>query len=155
MALINGDNGNNLEIGSSEADQIFGFGGIDLLRGSDGNDTIEGGEGPDSLSGDKGNDPVATRARQLCLVAVGRRVAKRSVRPMSAWSASLRLGAVEAALSGQNDTVIVDEMVRGAPRKAPWPVIDARYRLSRRLFATSDSSRPVRRSLTASRAKVR
>ena len=58
MALINGDNGNNLEIGTADADQIYGFGGIDLLRGSDGNDTIEGGDGPDSLYGDKGNDRI-------------------------------------------------------------------------------------------------
>ena len=58
MATINGDNGNNLEIGTSAADQIFGFGGIDLLRGGDGNDTIEGGDGPDSLYGDSGNDTI-------------------------------------------------------------------------------------------------
>ncbi len=58
MATINGDNGNNLEIGTPVADKIFGFGGIDLLRGSDGNDTIEGGDGPDSLYGDKGNDII-------------------------------------------------------------------------------------------------
>ena len=59
MATINGDNGNNLEIGTSAADQIFGFGGIDLLRGGDGNDTIEGGDGPDSLYGDKDDDTIS------------------------------------------------------------------------------------------------
>ena len=58
MATINGDNGNNLEIGTSAADRIFGFGGIDLLRGGDGNDTIEGGDGPDSLYGDLGDDTI-------------------------------------------------------------------------------------------------
>ena len=58
MAPINGDNGNNLEIGTSAADQIFGFGGIDLLRGGDGNDTIEGGDGPDSLYGDRDDDTI-------------------------------------------------------------------------------------------------
>ena len=58
MATINGDNGNNLEIGTTAADQIFGFGGIDLLRGGDGNDTIEGGDGPDSLYGDKDDDSI-------------------------------------------------------------------------------------------------
>ena len=58
MATINGDNGNNLEIGTSAADRIFGLGGIDLLRGGDGNDTIEGGDGPDSLYGDKDDDTI-------------------------------------------------------------------------------------------------
>ena len=58
MATINGDNGNNLEVGTSAADRIFGLGGIDLLRGSSGNDTIEGGDGPDSLYGDQGNDTI-------------------------------------------------------------------------------------------------
>ena len=52
MARIDGDAGNNLEIGTSAPDQIRGFGGIDLLRGGSGNDTIDGGDGPDSLYGD-------------------------------------------------------------------------------------------------------
>ena len=56
MARIDGDAGNNLEIGTSAPDQIRGFGGIDLLRGGSGNDTIEGGDGPDSLYGDQGDD---------------------------------------------------------------------------------------------------
>ncbi len=56
MARIDGDAGNNLEIGTSEPDRIRGFGGIDLLRGGSGNDTIEGGDGPDSLYGDQGDD---------------------------------------------------------------------------------------------------
>ena len=56
MAIINGDNGNNLYIGTPDADQIRGFGAIDLLRGGSGNDTIEGGDGPDSLYGDLGDD---------------------------------------------------------------------------------------------------
>ena len=58
MATINGDNGNNLEIGTGAADEIRGFGGIDLLRGAGGNDQIEGGDGPDSLYGDQGNDRI-------------------------------------------------------------------------------------------------
>ena len=58
MAKINGDNGNNLEIGTGAADEIRGFGGIDLLRGAGGNDQIEGGDGPDSLYGDAGNDRI-------------------------------------------------------------------------------------------------
>ena len=58
MAIIDGDNGNDLEIGTPEADRIRGFGGIDLLRGGGGNDTIEGGAGPDSLYGDQGNDRI-------------------------------------------------------------------------------------------------
>ena len=58
MARINGDNGNNLEIGTSTADEIRGFGGIDLLRGGSGNDIVDGGDGPDSLYGDAGNDRI-------------------------------------------------------------------------------------------------
>ena len=56
MARIDGDAGNNLEIGTSDPDWIRGYGGVDLLRGSGGNDTIEGGDGPDSLYGDQGDD---------------------------------------------------------------------------------------------------
>ena len=56
MARIDGDTGNNLEIGTPGADLIRGFGGVDLLRGSSGDDTIEGGDGPDSLYGDQGED---------------------------------------------------------------------------------------------------
>lgn len=56
MARIDGDAGNNLEIGTSAPDRIRGFGGIDLLRGGSGDDTIEGGDGPDSLYGDQDND---------------------------------------------------------------------------------------------------
>ena len=58
MATIDGDPGNNLEIGTSAPDRIRGFGGIDLLRGASGNDTIEGGDGPDSLYGDQGDDRI-------------------------------------------------------------------------------------------------
>ena len=59
MATIDGGNGNDLEIGTPEADRIRGLGGIDLLRGGSGNDTIEGGDGPDSLYGDQGNDRIS------------------------------------------------------------------------------------------------
>ena len=59
MATIDGDNTNNLYIGTPEADLIRGFGAIDLLRGGSGNDTIEGGDGPDSLYGDQGNDRIS------------------------------------------------------------------------------------------------
>ena len=59
MAAIDGDNGNDLRIGTSAPDRIRGFGGIDLLRGGDGQDTVEGGEGPDSLYGDRGDDVIA------------------------------------------------------------------------------------------------
>ena len=58
MARIDGDAGNNLEIGTPEPDEIRGFGGVDLLRGGSGNDTIDGGTGPDSLYGDQGNDSI-------------------------------------------------------------------------------------------------
>lgn len=59
MAIITGDNGNNLEIGTSAADEIYGLGAVDLLRGAGGNDTIEGGNGPDSLYGDQGDDEIS------------------------------------------------------------------------------------------------
>ena len=59
MATLDGDNTNNLFIGTPEADLIRGFGAIDLLRGGSGNDTIEGGDGPDSLYGDQGNDRIS------------------------------------------------------------------------------------------------
>ena len=58
MARIDGDAGNNLEIGTSESDHIRGFGGIDLLRGGSGNDIVEGGDGPDSLYGDADDDTI-------------------------------------------------------------------------------------------------
>ncbi len=58
MARIDGDAGNNLEIGTPAPDRIRGFGGIDLLRGGNGDDTIEGGDGPDSLYGDRDNDTI-------------------------------------------------------------------------------------------------
>ena len=58
MATIDGDSGNNLEIGTGSPDRIYGYGGIDLLRGGSGNDTIEGGDGPDSLYGDSDHDIV-------------------------------------------------------------------------------------------------
>ena len=59
MAIIDGSDGNDLEIGTPEADRIRGFGSVDLLRGGGGNDTIEGGNGPDSLYGDQGNDRIS------------------------------------------------------------------------------------------------
>ena len=59
MATIDGGNGNDLRIGTPEADRIRGFGSVDLLRGGSGNDTIEGGDGPDSLYGDQGNDQIS------------------------------------------------------------------------------------------------
>lgn len=59
MAIFDGDDGNNLYIGTSAADRIRGFGAIDLLRGGSGNDTIEGGDGPDSLYGDRGDDTIS------------------------------------------------------------------------------------------------
>ena len=58
MATYDGDNGNNLHIGTPGDDTINGYGGIDLLRGAGGDDEIEGGDGPDSLYGDQGNDDI-------------------------------------------------------------------------------------------------
>ena len=58
MARIEGSNGDDLRIGTSEADQICGYGAIDQLRGDAGNDRIEGGSGPDSLYGDRDDDTI-------------------------------------------------------------------------------------------------
>lgn len=58
MAEYEGDNRNNLYIGTDESDLINGHGAIDLLRGGAGDDTINGGNGPDSLYGDQGADTI-------------------------------------------------------------------------------------------------
>lgn len=56
MAIINGDNQNNILTGTSSNDQIYGFGGDDELIGGDGNDYLDGGEGNDVFIGGAGQD---------------------------------------------------------------------------------------------------
>ena len=52
--LINGSD--QTLIGSSAADELYGFGGNDQLYGLEGDDLLNGGVGNDYLSGDAGND---------------------------------------------------------------------------------------------------
>ncbi len=65
--VTNGDNGNNLIIGSPGNDTIYGRGGDDCIIGGDGNDTIYGdatsllglwGTGNDVIIGGGGNDTI-------------------------------------------------------------------------------------------------
>jgi Ca2+-binding RTX toxin-like protein len=56
MAIINGDNLDNVLTGTNLADTINGFDGHDVLIGLDGNDILNGGLGDDELFGQAGND---------------------------------------------------------------------------------------------------
>ena len=56
MAIINGDNQDNVLTGTNLADTINGFDGHDVLIGLDGNDILNGGLGDDELFGQAGND---------------------------------------------------------------------------------------------------
>lgn len=56
MAIINGNNLNNVLNGTPVADQIYGQAGDDTLRGFAGNDLLDGGTGVDSLIGGLGDD---------------------------------------------------------------------------------------------------
>jgi Ca2+-binding RTX toxin-like protein len=56
MAIIIGDNLNNVLTGGAVADQIFGLGGNDTLTGNGGDDLLDGGTGSDTMSGGTGND---------------------------------------------------------------------------------------------------
>src|SRR5258708_922079 len=56
MATLNGTNGNDTIIGTTDADTINGLGGNDFLAGDSGDDSIVGGAGNDTLYGDGGND---------------------------------------------------------------------------------------------------
>jgi hypothetical protein len=55
---INGDDGNNILIGTDRSDVIRGFGGDDVIRGRGGNDVLIGGLGDDTLVGGRGNDTI-------------------------------------------------------------------------------------------------
>jgi len=56
MAIINGNDANNILQGSSAADTLNGLGGDDTLFGNDGADVLNGGAGNDWLAGGAGND---------------------------------------------------------------------------------------------------
>lgn len=56
MAYREGNNGNNLLIGTDEADILVGNGGNDTLEGGKGNDLFNGGSGNDRIAGEEGDD---------------------------------------------------------------------------------------------------
>lgn len=56
MAIITGDETNNLLDGGADPDTLSGLGGDDILSGAGGNDTANGGEGDDTLNGGNGLD---------------------------------------------------------------------------------------------------
>ncbi|MDO9106414.1 MAG: calcium-binding protein [Methylovulum sp.] len=56
MARINGDSTNNILIGGTESDELYGFGGDDVLIGNAENDWLSGGSGQDTLFGGVGDD---------------------------------------------------------------------------------------------------
>jgi Ca2+-binding RTX toxin-like protein len=56
--LINGNNGNNVLIGTNFHDDIFGRGGNDRIQARNGNDLADGGSGNDIVEGGGGNDIV-------------------------------------------------------------------------------------------------
>ncbi|MBK7727993.1 MAG: DUF4347 domain-containing protein [Gammaproteobacteria bacterium] len=56
LDLIEGDEFDNILIGTENADTINGFGGNDTLTGLGGNDVLYGGEGNDKLGGSTGNN---------------------------------------------------------------------------------------------------
>jgi trimeric autotransporter adhesin len=56
MAIINGDNADNVLVGTNLGDTISGLGGDDVLLGLAGNDFVNGGAGNDELFGQAGND---------------------------------------------------------------------------------------------------
>jgi len=49
-------NGDDMLIGSSVANRLFGIGGNDILNGLGGQDSLDGGQGIDTLTGGLGND---------------------------------------------------------------------------------------------------
>jgi hypothetical protein len=63
MAIKNGTPGNDVLIGTQEADSIFGFAGNDNLLGLRGTDSLDGGDGNDTLNG--GNDFLGSRETLL------------------------------------------------------------------------------------------
>ena len=58
MATINGDDGDNNLVGTSDDDIIAGGRGNDTIDGGDGDDTIDGGRGSDTIVGSSGRDTI-------------------------------------------------------------------------------------------------
>ena len=56
MALINGDDSDNVLRGTRRDDRMFGRGDDDQLFGRGGNDRLRGGDDDDVLNGGRGND---------------------------------------------------------------------------------------------------
>jgi len=56
MAIIKGDDDDNVLIGTSSADTILGYDGEDLLKGGGGADILDGGTGADMMQGGNGGD---------------------------------------------------------------------------------------------------
>lgn len=55
-ATINGNNSDNILVGTASNDTIRGYGGNDRINGGDGNDLVYGGTGNDFMWGDAGDD---------------------------------------------------------------------------------------------------
>ena len=58
MTVFNGTSGADTFVGGTDADQVSGSGGSDLLSGGANNDSIFGGNGTDTLNGDGGHDTI-------------------------------------------------------------------------------------------------
>lgn len=58
MAKIEGGARNDVLVGTTLDDELFGFGGADSLSGGNGSDRLFGGDGADRLSGDHGDDQL-------------------------------------------------------------------------------------------------
>jgi len=58
MTVINGNDNDNLLLGTRSGEEIKGFGGTDVIFGNSGDDKLFGGDGVDVLFGGKGNDLV-------------------------------------------------------------------------------------------------
>lgn len=56
MGFINGNNSNNVLVGTSTDDEIYGNGGDDVLIGIGGHDKLDGGSGADTMDGGSGDD---------------------------------------------------------------------------------------------------
>lgn len=58
VGLFNDDNASDTLYGRNGHDQLYGYGGDDILDGGNGNDMLYGGAGDDDLSGGNGNDYI-------------------------------------------------------------------------------------------------
>ena len=81
--------------------------------------------------------------------------ARAVARTSSSTFSVVRIGSsLYRGIRGQNDTVAVIEMVRGAPSHVAFSVMADRYALSNRLFATMENSVDRSSSLNASPEKL-